>query len=272
MRAAVVLVSFGFLLACGGLATEPPVPPPPPPPQPEVLPVTISTEAPPPADPQGLHAIYTTDALAPIVCWSAGKPVESCESLVVPEGGLAATIVDVDLLGEGPVEIVVGAGRVTPPPPDEPCEMVGAEGPATTTPWAHTRAVIAQEEVPAAFASEFGAAVQPDALYAVDFEGDGTTEVVFSAETERGRVIGVVRDGRVIVLGDDRRDPLPEDADEQAQMEYELSRGTTGIVGLTDAGLDGTLELVLKIDGYESVFWTVVTSTGARLGGSGCAI
>lgn len=172
----------------------------------------------------------------------------------------------------GPVALPYGVVDVASTPP-EPCALEIA-GPVDAEPrWWVPGRVVSQVE-PGGFVLPDGAT--PTLAWAVDLDGDGDLEQIVEGVRADGRAVTVAFvDGVEVLVAEDVRVEVAEDADEEAQIFAELQRSTASVWGLTDAGLDGVLELVTLGEMYEG-WWSAVlgVETGAVVvhGSGGCSL
>ena len=173
---------------------------------------------------------------------------------------------------EGPVELpygVVEVGWTT----DDPCALeVGTPVDAAPRVWSPGRVLTRVE--PSGFVLSGGAA--PTSAWAIDLDGDGDLEqIVEGVRADGGTVTVAFVDGAEVLVAEDVRVEVAEGADEQAQISAELQRSSASVWGLTDAGLDGVLELVTEGEMYEG-WWSAVlgVETGAVVvhGSGGCSL
>lgn len=188
-----------------------------------------------------------TDILGP-----AGNdcPVPACSDDGCPEA--PALVIGVSDLAEGPVAIPVSQGLVAWDRGDDGCDnvLVTADG-AEQRWWSAGRTIVAvapEDALP--FAPE-GTVV--DWALAVDLDGDGADEWIVSGVQPTGDITGLVRGGSWETVIDGVAAEVPDDATDEQRWEAELARWTGQVVGLTDAGLDGQLDLVVYSEGYE--YW-----------------
>lgn len=200
-----------------------------------------------PGGPSTDLVLACTDILGP-----AGNdcPVPACSDDGCPEA--PALVIGVSELAEGPVAIPVSQGLLAWERPGDGCDnvVVTADG-AEQRWWSAGRRVVA---VPTDAALPYAPeGTEIESVLAVDLDGDGVDEWIVSGEQVSGAVTGIVRDGAWETLLQQVRVEVPEDATEQERWEAEYSAWSGEVVGLTDAGLDGQLDLVVYNEGYE--YW-----------------
>lgn len=217
----------------------------------------------------------------------SGDMVLTCTDTLGPHGnecaipacGIAgcpeapALIVGVVDLMEGPVAIPISQGTIAWDRSEPGCEnVVTTTDGAEPRSWEPGRVILS---VPAASAARYapeGTLVR--SILAVDLDGDGADEWIVLGGTETGEVTGMVRDGAWVPLIEDVRVDVPQDATDRERFDAQIQAFNGDVVGLTDVGLDGDLELVISGEGFESWGYEVVEvgSTGwTSLGKAGCA-
>lgn len=208
-----------------------------------------------------------TDILGP-----AGNdcPVPACSDDGCPEA--PALVIGISDLVEGPVAIPVSQGLVAWDRGDGGCDnvVVTADG-AEPRWWSSGRAVTAVATDAALPYVPEGTDV--DAVLAVDLDGDGVDEWIVSGTQASGEITGLVRDGSWETVLQEVRPDVAEDATDEQRWAAELARWSGQVVGLTDAGLDGQLDLVVYNEGYE--YWgyalgAVSSGSWVTLGKAGC--
>lgn len=210
-----------------------------------------------------------------------GSLVLTCTDVVGPAGNVCiadaevpALIVGVAPLAEGPVAIPMSQGSIVLDRSDPGCENVvtTAEGGEPRS-WEPAGRAI-RSLPPESAAAHVDAGAEVTSVLAVDLEGDGVEEWLVDGVAASGAFSGVLRDGQWVVLFEEVRPELAEDATEQERWDAEVQRWTGEIVGVTDVGLDGQLELVMRGDGFESWGYEagIVSASGWEgLGQAGCA-
>jgi hypothetical protein len=206
--------------------------------------------------------------------------VLTCTDVVGPAGNVCAVeaeapalVVGMAELAEGPVSIPMSQGAIAWDRSDPGCENVvtTAEG-GEPRAWEPGRAI--RSLPPGAAAAHVEPGVEVTSVLALDLEGDGVEEWLVDGVSASGAFSGVLRDGQWVVLFEEVRPELADDATEQERWDAEVQRWTGEIVGVTDVGLDGQLELVMRGDGFESWGYEVGIVSGGGwegLGQAGCA-
>lgn len=208
-----------------------------------------------------------TDVLGP-----AGNecPVPGCEQDFCPE--TPALIVGMALVVEGPVSIPIRRGLVAWDRSEPGCDNVVATGTGEPSAWEPGRTLVG---MPAGSAVEYvpeGMSVR--SVLAVDIDGDGVDEWIVVGESEEGSVTGLVLGGTWLSLIEDVRVDVPADATDGERMDARARAFSGDLVGLTDLGLDGGLELVISGQSFETSGYEVGTLGAAgwtSLGKAGCA-
>lgn len=196
-------------------------------------------------------------------------PIPTCREDDCPT--LRALGVGVVPITPGPVALPLGVVAVTTYE-DGACAEVRAD-PSDPEPrtWAPERREV---RVIQADVFELPGGARPVAAWGLDLNGDGGEEAIVEGEIPGGRGTWVFVGGEPVEVALDVVPEVAEDADEQALLAAELQRSRVAVIGITDADLDGVLELVTSGEAYEA-WWeaAVGVETGAVVvrGSAGCA-
>jgi hypothetical protein len=146
------------------------------------------------------------------------------------------------------------------------------EGDAMTAP--RPVAVVAPEDAALAPLKALASASSTvTSAWRLDLDRKPGDEIVAEIATETGGFLAVLRsDGSTVTLFDNRREPLAEDASEEARMEYEAQGSSMVWLGVTDSENDGVIEFVLEGSGYEASWIVIMGLHGDAVGSVGCAV
>jgi len=292
MRPLTALIVFlAMSLACGGGGFAPEVPPkastgtafgsnegvPPPPPEPAPVPAPVAAPAPPGGFLAVIGPFQGRDVA--IVCTLDGTkidcPVGPCGEDGSCAPGAEIKVVGTASVGGDTVAMSLGMAMLSSFS-EEFCSGTSAEvadvGEQTAP--RPTVAVDGTDPAVAGVAAIIGDGVEYQLnAYRLDVDGVEGTEILAEATTSNGSVLMLVREGAApAIVYDTRHEPLADDIDDYARHEYEMSWTTLTWLGVTDAELDGELEIVIEGSGFESSWIAVLNLDGTTLGSIGCVV